>query len=105
AYDQRLVHQTNQEVRDVGPLDPPTKAHLLGGLQGPPATEHGESSQDGPFFFGQQVVRPVDERLQRLLPGQGRAAAPGEEAEPVVETIEDLVYRQRAEAGGCQLDG
>ena len=68
------------------------------------AGEHGEPGQDGPLRLGQQVEAPVDRRPQRPVPRQRRAAAAGQEPEPVVEASRDLGGRQRADPRGGQLD-
>ena len=53
----------------------------------------------------EQRIGPVDGRLQGLLPRQGGAASPGQQAEPLVEAVVQGAERQRAQPGGGQLDG
>ena len=49
-------------------------------------------------------MTPVDQRVQRLMPGQGRTAAAGEQVETVVEAVQELLDRQDLEARCRELD-
>ena len=62
------------------------------------------SRRPAPFGVVEQVPAPVDHRAQRLVAGQRRTAAAGEQPEPVVEAGRDLLERQGPQPGGGQLD-
>ena len=64
---------------------------LLGRVEREAAGEHREAAEHGAFALGQQVVAPVDRRLQRLLAGQHGACAAGQQPEAVVEPGRDLL--------------
>src|SRR5205823_1920329 len=81
---------------------PTERLHVL---EGAAAGEDGESLRQGLLGFGAEVVAPVDEGAQGLLPGQRRAAAGGEEAEAVVQALRDLLRRERADPRRRQFDG
>ena len=83
----------------------PSPAHdRLGRLQRPAAGEHRQPPQQRPLRLGEQVVAPVDQRPQRLLAGQRRAAAAGQQPEAVVQPRRDLLHRQRLHPRRRQLD-
>ena len=103
--DQRLLDESSEGVQDVHGVDRLAGAHRLRRLERRPAGEDREPAQDGPLRLGQQVVAPVDGGAQRLVPGEGRPAAAGQEAEAVVQPGRDLLHRQGAHPGGGQLDG
>src|SRR5262245_55144417 len=50
-------------------------------------------------------MRPVDRCAQRLLTAHCGAGAAGEQFEPVMQAIENLVERQRPYSRGGELDG
>ena len=82
---QRLVDQARQQVQDVPGARPSRRrAHLLGRLERPAAGEHRQAGEQA-LLGRRQVVAPVHRRPQRLVAREGGAAAPGQEAEPVVE--------------------
>ena len=66
---------------------------LLGRVEREAAGEHREAPEHRALALGQQLVAPVDRRLQRLLAGQHRARAAGEQPEAVVEPGRDLLDR------------
>ena len=97
----RLVVQRRQQrehrvlVVSCGDMD--------GGGERTAACEHREPAKQLLLRRREMVVAPVHRRLQRLVPGQG-AAAPGEEAEAVVEPGPDLVDREHGDARRGELD-
>jgi hypothetical protein len=42
--------------------------------------------------------------VQRLLPGEGRPTAFGEQHEAIIESSGDLIHAERREAGGSKLE-
>ena len=53
----------------------------------------------------EQIVAPIDERAQRLLPRQDVAAAAGEHAEALVEPLAQLARAEHLDARRGELDG
>jgi hypothetical protein len=103
--DQGLLHQPGQQLDHRGRLDLPTGAHGLGGVQREAPREDRQPIEEDPLLVGQEVVAPVDRRLQGLLAGQRGAAAPRQHPEPVLEAGEELLHRQHPDAGRGQLEG
>src|SRR6185369_6416903 len=52
----------------------------------------------------QQLVAPLEGRLQRLVPRLGSTAARGEQLEAVLQPIEYLLWRERTKPHGGQLN-
>ena len=50
------------------------------------------------------VVAPIDSRAHRLLPGDGRAAPPGQQPEAILDAIENLADRHHPDVSRRQLD-
>ena len=73
--------------------------HLLSTVEGEAVGEDRQPSQHDALRFAQQVMAPVDERTQRLLPAQSGAGAAGEQREAVVQPRGDCLDRQGAHAG------
>ncbi len=101
---ERLLDEPAEQVEDVQRIDRVACAHRLRRLEGGAPGEDGQASQDGPLGLGQQVVAPVDRGPQRLVAGDGRPTATGQEAEPVVQAGRDLLDRQRPDTGRRKLD-
>src|SRR5206468_2815242 len=75
ADDERFVDQLSQQVEDLERLAGRRPADRLGGLQRPAAGEDRQAAEQRPLPFGEQVVTPIDERVQRLLARERGAAA------------------------------
>ena len=103
--DEGLVDQPAEHVEDLAGRHLVVGADRLGGGQLAAAGEHRQPGEQAAFVLEQQVVAPVHHRPQGLLAGQGGAGAPGEQPEAVVEPFGHGGQRQRAEAGGGELDG
>src|ERR1051325_7938622 len=73
-------------------------------LQRPASGKDGESLEQGFLAVFQQIVTPVDERPQRLLSWQRRAAASGEESEAILQATLQLLDGQRAYPRRRQFD-
>ena len=74
GVDHRLVDERDEQVEHVDGLDVASGADALGRVEREAAGEHREPPEQRPLALGQQVVAPVDRRLQRLLARQ-RACA------------------------------
>src|SRR5207302_6474167 len=61
-----------------------THTHRLRCLQRPPTGEDGETAEQDFLRLTEEVVAPVDQRSQGLLPRRGGPATLREEREPVV---------------------
>ena len=102
AYQDRLA---DQPVQDGGELPRSGAAHVLGGGQVEGAAEH-RQLRPGPLFgTGAQLVAPVQGTAQGTLPGRGGTRTGGQQVEPVVEALPDLLGRQRPQPYRRQLDG
>ena len=66
----------------------------LGGLQCPATGKDGETTEQDSLRLGQQVKAPVDGCPQRLLAGQRRPVAAGQQPKAVVQAGGDLLDRQ-----------
>ena len=112
---QRLVHQPREQVQHlprrhrVARVAGAARPHGLGRLQGEAARrapgEDGQAPEQGPLRLGEEVVAPVDGRLEGLLPAQGGAPAPGQQAEPVTQARRELLRGQHPHPGRRQLQG
>ena len=59
-------------------------------VQPPANTERRRSKMT--LRVGQEIVAPVDERSQRLLPWKGGTASAGQDTKLIVETIRELPW-------------
>ena len=78
-------------------------ADRLGRLEGEAAGEYRQAREEGLLLLVQQVVRPVDQRPQRLLARLQRAVPAGQDLVAVVEPLVDVGDRERAHPRRCQL--
>ena len=101
----RLGDQAGERGQHVATGQRATRAHLFRRGQRRAAGEDREAAGEHPFRLRQQVPAPVDDGAQRLVPGQRRAAAAGEQREPVVQAFGELRRGQGAQPRGCQFDG
>ena len=92
--DQRFVDETADQVDDVADRHVVAGAHPLGGGQIEPAGEHRQPPEHPLLVGEQQVVTPVDDTAQRLLARLRRAAARGQQTEPIVDPVDDLLESQ-----------
>ena len=81
----------------------PPAAHDFGGLQRPRTTEHGQPAQQDLLVLTQQVVAPVDQRAQRLMPTRRGRTAAGQHLELIVQASRKLLGRQHVHPGRRQL--
>ena len=68
------------------------------------AAEHRSSEKHSAFAVAEQVHAPRDRSLEGLLARQRQARAAGEEAERIVEPVEDARGRQRLGSRSGELD-
>src|SRR5262249_18647916 len=92
---QALVRKAREEIQDIPFVHRNAAADSLGSLQVPSAREDGEPAEQRFLSFVQQVVAPVDQRLERLLSGESRSRSARKQAESLVEPLLDLLDRHR----------
>jgi len=88
---ERFVDQVRQKVEDVGSSDAFSRASRLRRLQREAPGKHRQPPEGRFFGLGQRLETPIQSTLQRLMPRQGGAAAPGEQAKLVVQAGGDLL--------------
>ena len=98
-HDERLVDEVGEQVEHVAAGDG------LGGLQREAPREDGEAAQQRLLVVGEELVAPVDGRLQGAVAGERGAAPVGEQAEAIVEPRRDLRDREHPRARRRELDG
>ena len=93
--DQRLVDEMTQRVDDVQLVQVVPGQHRLRGLQVTAAGEYRQTVQR--LLLGQveQVVGPVDRAPQCLVPLERGTAPTGQELEPLIESSDEILRRQR----------
>ena len=109
GHDERLVDQPPDDAVDLVGTDDQTigrgaAAGADGGLGRRPAREHRQPTEHDPLLRREQVVTPVDHGPERLLARFDRARSARQHGEPVVEAIDEVVDRRRAQPCGRQLD-
>ena len=103
-HHQRLVHQRRQHVQRLAGRSLPGRTDRLGIVNGEPAGEHAQASEEHLLRRRQQVVTPVDGRSERLLTRQRRATSSGQQREPVGQPIEDLLGGEDSGSNRGKLD-
>jgi hypothetical protein len=68
------------------------------------AGEDAETIEHDAFLVGEQRIRPIDHRAQRLVTFHGLAPPTGEEPEPLIQQTADLRGRHRHHARGREFD-
>ena len=86
-HDEAFVHERTEKAGDLECLDVTEAAHPFSGVQIEALGEHRQAPQQQLLGAVEQRIGPVDGRLQGLLPFQGGAASPGEQAKALVETV------------------
>ncbi len=99
---QRAVDQRGEEVEDLARASRRGRPRRSAASRPPGKTASRSASARS--ALGQQVPAPVDDGAQRAVARQRGAAAAGEQPEAIVEAPGDLLGRQRAQAGGGELD-
>src|SRR5262249_48446024 len=80
------------------------RTHVLDRVQHEAAREDREPPEERRLVRREQVVAPVERRLERLLARRGRAASCAEETEPVVETVGERRRGERVDPRGRELE-
>ncbi len=91
-------------VDDFEPVHRTPGADLLRGSERPSGEDRDAPQQRG-LGGSEQVVAPLEGSEQRLVAGGGGGAGAVQDAEAVVEALEDVGGRERGDACGSQLDG
>ena len=99
-HHQRVVDQLGQHFGAWLPR----RADRLGGFQSPPAGKHRQSAQDRAFLGAQEVVGPVDQRVQRPLARHDLGRPPILPGKALMEPLRDRVDGQRAGLRGGDFD-
>ena len=73
----RFIHQLSQQVEDGGPSDSVAGANRFHRLQTEAAGKHGEPPEQHAFRLQEQIVAPIQSRLEGPLPGQDSPASAG----------------------------
>ncbi len=102
--DERLLDETREHVGAPRDVETGAGADGLDRAQLEAAGEDAEPAQEHPLVRLEQVVAPLEGRLERLLPRRRRAAAGAEEPETVVEPLGHRSGAERAEPPGGELD-
>src|SRR5580765_753527 len=103
-YDERLLDEPCEQERDFVAIEAVSGADLLGGLQREAPREGREPPQQDLLLGREQLVAPVERRLERLLARRRGAAARSEESEAVVEAAGQRGRSERVHTGGRELE-
>ena len=98
-HQQRAVHQLSR----AGPAAGPATASAPSSVNGPGKAETARNTRRSPFV--QQLVTPLHGGRQRPLPHLGQPVTVGQQAEPVLDPVQQLRYAKRVHPGRGQLDG
>lgn len=88
--DERFVDEQRELVENLVALDVAVTTNRLCRIEIETAVECCCPAKQDAFRLGQQRVRPVDRRPQRLLAADGGARAARQQTETVVQAVEDL---------------
>ena len=77
-------------IQDLIALNPACAGDSPSGREIESAEEHGKLAEQGAFGFGEQRVRPIDRGAQRLLTAHRRARTTGQQAEAVVQAVDEV---------------
>ena len=104
GHHQRLVHQQGQLIEHLIALHLTATGDRLGRGQVEPTQKHRQPAKQHPLRLGQQRMRPIHRGAQGLLATHRGARTPGQQPEPVTQTIEYLGRRQSPHPCCRQLD-
>ncbi len=99
-----LVGERGHEVERLPLFDALAAADLDGGDHRRAPGEDGEPAEERALVFVEEVVAPVDQRAQRLVPRQRGARASGEKPQSLVEAPADFLDGHRAHACRSEFD-
>ncbi len=103
-HHERLLDQRLQQVKHVLAGERLRAAYVLGRGEIEAADEHAKPVEHDLLFGREQLVRPVDQRAQGLLPLLQDARAAGQQLVAVLQAGIDVGDGQRADARGGELD-
>src|SRR5580704_3353797 len=99
-----LLDQTREHVGDARGVEVAAGAHAFDGFEPEAAGEGCEPTKQGPLVRLEEVVTPLEGRLERLLPCRRSMARRAENPEPVVEPLRDRRGTECSEAAGRELE-
>ena len=102
--DERLLDEAREHVGAPRDVETGAGADGFDRAELEAAGEDAEPPQQHPLVRLEQVVTPLERRLERLLPRRRRAAAGAEEPEAVVEPLGHRSGPERAEPAGGELE-
>ena len=103
-HHKRLLDQRLQQIEHVLAGERLHAAHHFGRGEIEAANEHAEPVEHDLLFGREQLVRPVDQRAQGLLPFLQHARAAGQQLVAVLQAGIDVGDGERADARGGELD-
>ena len=101
---QRLVDEQGELVQNLVALHPVGAGDRLGGIEVEATQEHGQPAEQDALGVGEKSVRPIHRGAQGLLSAHRNARATGQQAEAVMQTVDDLRQRQGAHSRRRELD-
>src|SRR5205814_10595360 len=104
GHHQRLVDQVGQQLENLGLVNFTPRTHCLRRLERPAAVKDGKSAKKNSLLVGEQIVAPVDQRAQGLLPRQRGPVAARKETETIAQARRDVLYRQGTNARCSEFD-
>ncbi len=102
---QRGADQALKQVEHVVPLDAVATRDRLGVLERPATGKHRQPVEQAALGVRQQVVAPIERRLQRALTRQGTTTTARQQPKPSVESCRKLPHRKRLDPPRRQLQG
>ena len=102
-HHQRLVDERGQQIENIVRRQRVGATNCLGGLDVESADEDAEAFEQPLLGLLQQIVRPRDQRAQRLLALQQYATAAGQQLEAILQPLVDVVDGQRAHPRSGEL--
>src|ERR1700686_1241289 len=101
---QRFVDKVREKVQESLAFDALAGADGLGRIEVPTPDKNGQAPKENTLGIIEQVVAPVDHGAQCLLAGEDGAAATGEGAESIIESLGPLRHRQDPDPGRGELE-
>ena len=102
---QRFIDQRREHIEHVEFVKVIAGAEPGRALQSEPVDKDAETAKEPALPLIEQVVTPVDERAQCLLPRQSVAASAGQHPEPLVEPFAELARTERPHPRCRKFDG
>ncbi|GAB2717889.1 hypothetical protein GCM10027038_15290 [Arthrobacter bambusae] len=99
-----LRYEPVHQIEDFYAFDLAEAAHFLGGLDVESSREHRKTRPEELLGSGAELIAPVDEPSEGLLPWDRDPAATGQDVETTVKPFEKLEDGHGAQARGCELD-